>query len=200
MMKFLKLSLNNFMPFYGDYHEIKFPTDSHQNILLIHGSNTYGKTSILRSIKWVLYGRAFDKYNRQLNYLDLLNYTAANNSIYEFQVIIEFEANNHHFKITRNVSVKETITTPQNDNDFIERPFFEKDGKVLKGSQIVHEMILIAPEAVSRFFLFDGELLQEYEDLLEEGSKAGMKIKESIEQILGVPSLINGKDDTSYLS
>ena len=51
MMKFLKLSLNNFMPFYGDYHEITFPTDSHQNILLIHGSNTYGKTSILRSIK-----------------------------------------------------------------------------------------------------------------------------------------------------
>ena len=199
-MKFLKLSLNNFMPFYGDYHEITFPTDSHQNILLIHGSNTYGKTSILRSIKWVLYGRAFDKYNRQLSYLDLLNYTAANNSDYEFEVIIEFEANKHHFKITRNVSVKDTIKTPQNDNDFMEITFFQKDGYVLKGSEIVHEMNLIAPEAVSRFFLFDGELLQEYEDLLEEGSKAGMKIKESIEQILGVPSLINGKDDTSHLS
>ena len=200
MMKFLKLSLDNFMPFYGDYHEINFPTDPHQNILLIHGSNTYGKTSILRSIKWVLYGRAFDKYNRQLAYLDLLNYTAANNGDYEFEVIIEFEANNHHFKITRNVSIKDTIQIPQNDSDFIEKTYFQKDGDVLKGTEIVHEMNLIAPEAVSRFFLFDGELLQEYEDLLEEGSKAGMKIKESIEQILGVPSLINGKDDTSYLS
>jgi DNA sulfur modification protein DndD len=200
MMKFLKLSLNNFMPFYGDYHEITFPTDSQQNILLIHGSNTYGKTSILRSIKWVLYGRAFDKYNRQLAYLDLLNYTSANNSDYEFEVIIEFEANSHHFQIIRNVSVKDTIQIPQNDSDFNERVFLKKDGDVLKGSEIVHEISLIAPEAVSRFFLFDGELLQEYEDLLEEGSKAGMKIKESIEQILGVPSLINGKDDTSYLS
>jgi len=198
-MKFIKLNLTNFMPFYGDFHQIDFPTDAHRNILLIHGSNTYGKTSILRAIRWVLYGRAFDKNNKQLGYLDLLNYTAANDANYEFQVIIEFEANNHLYKITRNVAVKETISTPQNDTDFIERPYFQKDGNVVKGTEIVHEMNLIAPEPVSRFFLFDGELLQEYEDLLEEGSAAGIKIKESIEQILGVPALIHGKDDTSHL-
>lgn len=199
MMKFIKLNLTNFMPFYGDFHQIDFPTHEHQNILLIHGSNTYGKTSILRAIRWVLYGRAFDKNNKQLGYLDLLNYTAANDANYEFQVIIEFEANNHLYKITRNVNVKENINTPQNDTDFIERPYFQKDGNVIKGSEIVHEMNLIAPEPVSRFFLFDGELLQEYEDLLEEGSAAGIKIKASIEQILGVPALIHGKDDTSHL-
>jgi DNA sulfur modification protein DndD len=47
--------------------------------------------------------------------------------------------------------------------------------------------------ALSRFFLFDGELLQEYEELLIEGSEQGRQIKESIEQVLGVPALINGR-------
>ena len=51
------------------------------------------------------------------------------------------------------------------------------------------------PEQVSRFFLFDGELLQEYEDLLSEESSIGIKIKDAIERILGVPVLTNGLAD-----
>ena len=53
------------------------------------------------------------------------------------------------------------------------------------------------PSEVSRFFLFDGELLQEYEELLMEGTQTGATIKESIEQILGVPVLTNGAIDTN---
>lgn len=51
----------------------------------------------------------------------------------------------------------------------------------------------------SRFFLFDGELLQEYESLLIEGSDQGRKIKEAIEQVLGVPALIQGRDELTTL-
>lgn len=57
-------------------------------------------------------------------------------------------------------------------------------------------MNLIMPEQVARFFLFDGELLQEYEELLLEDSDMGSKIKDSIEKILGVPVLTNGATDT----
>ena len=53
------------------------------------------------------------------------------------------------------------------------------------------------PSEVSRFFLFDGELLQEYEELLAEDTNTGATIKESIEQILGVPVLTNGATDTA---
>jgi DNA sulfur modification protein DndD len=149
------------MPYKGNGHEINFPTDSHRNILLIHGSNTYGKTSILRGIRWGLYGKVYDKRNHQYNYLDLLNWTSADENNYEFEVQIKFEDNRNTYVLTRHVSKKSNIDIPKSDNDFITKVFLEKNGSTLSGADIEHEISLIAPEPVSRFFLFDGELLQE---------------------------------------
>jgi DNA sulfur modification protein DndD len=199
-MKFLKLNLKNFMPFYGEEHEIKFPTDEYKNILLVHGYNTYGKTSILRSLRWALYGHVSDKFDREISYLDLLNRTSAKEGKFEFEVVLDFQANDSVYQIIRNVSSKESINNPFNNNDFIHKSWFKKDGNVLPNEDAEHEINLIAPEPVSRFFLFDGELLKEYEHLLEEDSEVGKKVKDSIEQILGVPSLSNGRNDTSTLS
>jgi len=55
------------------------------------------------------------------------------------------------------------------------------------------------PEQVSRFFLFDGELLQQYEELLRNDSEMGRQIKESVERILGVPVLTNARTDLADL-
>jgi DNA sulfur modification protein DndD len=55
------------------------------------------------------------------------------------------------------------------------------------------------PESVSRFFLFDGELLQQYEELLRDESEMGQRIKESIERILGVPVLTNARTNVRRL-
>ena len=56
------------------------------------------------------------------------------------------------------------------------------------------------PETVSRFFLFDGELLQQYEELLRNESDMGRNIKEAIERILGVPVLTNGRTDLGEIA
>ena len=61
------------------------------------------------------------------------------------------------------------------------------------------ELARIMPETVSRFFLFDGELLQQYEELLRNESDMGRNIKEAIERILGVPVLTNGRTDLGEL-
>lgn len=53
---------------------------------------------------------------------------------------------------------------------------------------------LALPKSISRFYLFDAELLGEYEDLLDESNQEGQKIKDSIEAILGMPILLNGRD------
>ena len=70
-----------------------------------------------------------------------------------------------------------------------------RDGIQMSGDQIESEIDQIAPEQISRFFLFDGELLGEYESLLIEGSEQGRQIREAIEQVLGVPALINGRTE-----
>ena len=49
------------------------------------------------------------------------------------------------------------------------------------------------PEQISRFFLFDGELLQEYEDLLRDESAMGRQISDAIERILGLPVLTDSR-------
>jgi DNA sulfur modification protein DndD len=46
---------------------------------------------------------------------------------------------------------------------------------------------------VVRFFLFDAELLQEYETLLRDQSDMGRGIQKAIEQILGVPDLTDSR-------
>ena len=88
--------------------------------------------------------------------------------------------------------MRKGISTPQRNDDYE-----EKEGAILSQDQREHELNLIMPKEVSRFFLFDGELLQEYEELLMEGTQTGATIKESIEQILGVPVLTNGATDTA---
>ena len=65
----------------------------------------------------------------------------------------------------------------------------KKNGSILSPSDCEHELNVIMPQQISRFFLFDAELLQEYEELLEEDSQTGDKIKKSIEKILGMPVL-----------
>ena len=75
------------------------------------------------------------------------------------------------------------------DSDFEEVLSVEVDGNVLAQSRFDDIVNTLMPEGISRFFLFDGELLQEYEELLINESEAGHRISEAIERILGVPIL-----------
>ena len=50
------------------------------------------------------------------------------------------------------------------------------------------------PKDVARFFLFDGELLDQYAELLITESDTGRVISEAIEHILGVPVLRDARD------
>ena len=74
-----------------------------------------------------------------------------------------------------------------------------RDGKVLLGDDIEHEINQIMPSQIARFFLFDAELLGQYEALLVDDSEQGQAIKEAIEQVLGVPALIKGRDEIRTL-
>ena len=89
--------------------------------------------------------------------------------------------------------------TPEMDSDYQQDCFLRKDGTVLGPDLRDSEIARIMPETVSRFFLFDGEILQQYEELLRNESDMGRNIKEAIERILGVPVLTNGRADLSEL-
>ena len=197
-MKFHTIKFKNFMPYKGEVN-VSFPQGD-QNILLLHGLNSHGKTSFINGIRWCFYGRVL-RSGKQLEYKKLLNNSAYDEKDYNFEVSIDFEHENSKYQLIRSVKASEKIEYPQDDSHFSMSSFLTKDGNVLgSSSEIVHQISLIAPEDVSRFFLFDGELLNEYSQLLEKQSDVGEAIKKSIEQILGVPSLMNGKKDINFLS
>lgn len=141
------------------------------------------------------YGRAVGRHSRPIALQDLVNRDAALEDEWRVEVFIQFDANEHRYDLRRTAVRKPHVATPTRPEDFTQSVFLSRDGTPMTGDQVEPEIDQFAPEQISRFFLFDGELLQEYETLLIEGSEQGRQIKEAIEQVLGVPALINARNE-----
>ncbi|HUW29624.1 MAG TPA: AAA family ATPase [Sulfuriferula sp.] len=197
-MKLKRLSIRNFMPYKGDV-VLDFPQDASRNTLIVFGDNMRGKTSLLNAIRWTFYGNAMGRHLRPILLHQMPNREAASAGDWTMETRIEFEADGCQYDLRRVAEKKSLVAKPERPEDFLVSIYMQKNGAALPGDEIDAEINQFSPEQVSRFFLFDGELLQEYEELLIEGSEQGKKIKEAIEQALGVPALINGRDDISAI-
>ncbi|PUA28822.1 MAG: hypothetical protein B0W54_10420 [Cellvibrio sp. 79] len=197
-MKLIELTINNFMPYKGE-QKILFPQHETQNLMLLFGDNMRGKTSFLNSIRWALYGKALARHLREIDRVNLVNIESASEGIWEMSVTLIFSHNEKKYELRRKIEKKRHVSQPRTDSDFEENIGLVVDGERIAGDRIYNEINQVSPEEISRFFLFDGELLQEYENLLIDSSGQGEKIKEHIEQALGVPALIHGRDDLSAL-
>lgn len=197
-MKLRHLTMNNFMPYKGK-NRIDFPQDDFRNVMLVFGENMRGKTSLLNALRWGFYGRALGRHSLEIPLQELLNKDAAIQDDWMFEVHTEFESDGHIYDLRRRAEKRSMVAIPQRPEDYISQVHLTKDNIPVRGDQVEYEINLIAPEQVSRFFLFDGELLQEYETLLIEGSDQGRKIKDAIEEVLGVPALIRGRDELGAL-
>jgi DNA sulfur modification protein DndD len=199
MMKLESVTLRNFMPYRGE-HSLQFPTDDDRNVLIVFGDNMRGKTSLLNSVRWALYGQAMGRHSREIPIINIVNKEAIKIDDWRVEVHLKFNANGHSYDLRRVADRRNPDRSPISSDDFSMNVYLRKDGTPLQGDMIDIEINNIAPEAVSRFFLFDGELLQEYEALLIEDSTQGKQIKDSIEKVLGVPTLVNGRSDIRTIS
>ena len=197
-MKLTRLTMRNFMPYKGQTI-IEFPTDDFRNVMLIFGDNMRGKTSILNALRWGFYDRAIGRHSSVIPLHELPNKDAALEGDWTVEVRIQFEANGDQYDLRRRAEKKIIVATPQRPEDFQTSIYLQRNGVPVPGDLVEADINQIAPQQVSRFFLFDGELLSEYEMLLVEGSDQGRQIKEAIEQVLGVPALIHGRDELATL-
>jgi DNA sulfur modification protein DndD len=197
-MKLLSLTMHNFMPYKGT-QTLTFPGDPARNVMIVLGDNMRGKSSILNAMRWAFYDSALDRHLNNIPLHELLNNEAADEGDGLIEVHVRFEANGHLYDLRRRAQKKPFVARPSRPEDFEATVSLQRDSMAVPGFQIEPEINQIAPEQISRFFLFDGELLQEYESLLIEGSAQGKKIKEAIEQVLGVPALVQGRDEISTL-
>ena len=193
-MKLHSLTARNFMPYKGEM-ELTFPQDEQRNVMIVFGDNMRGKTSILNAIRWAFYGEAVGRHSRPIPLQEIVNKDAALADDWKVEVHIRFDANGHAYDLRRVAERRQMVAAPSKPEDFTRSIYLTRDGSAVSGGQVEAEIGLIAPKQISRFFLFDGELLQEYETLLIEDSQQGQQIKEAIEQVLGVPALTNGRVD-----
>lgn len=192
MLHFRKMILKNFGPYKGE-QTIDFTNEP--GVTIFWGNNGRGKTTLLNAFRFALFGVVQRRNGPLKNMREMENTEAAEEGSYGYAVILEMTNNDDYYRLTRKLALRPGIVTPQNDEDYEKTLFLSKNGDVLSPDDRDHELNMIMPEQVSRFFLFDAELLQEYEELLAVDTVDGTQIKMAIEKILGVPVLQNGVVD-----
>lgn len=194
MLKFTSMTINNFGPYEGE-QTIDFADGD--GVTLIWGDNGHGKTTLLNLFRYALFGRFQYRHETVDDILKLVNREGLKAGKYDFKVTLRMLRDGKNYELTRQYNVRAGISVPTKNDDYVQDVFLKVDGYFSPNKE--HELALIMPEDVSRFFLFDGELLQEYEELVKDETLVGDKIKKSIESILGVPILTSAANDTDYV-
>lgn len=183
MLEFTRLIVSNFGP-YRDEEVLDFPVGG---VTLVYGENMRGKTTLLNAFKFALFGKVVTRGGRPVSLLDLINKEGAQQDKYTAKVTLEFSYAGSRYELGRVLRARKT--PPTVDSDFVRDTYLSRDGAYLPPAELESELGRIMPEEISRFFLFDGELLSEYEELVRQDGPAKSTISDAIEKILGVPVL-----------
>ncbi len=189
MLRIDRVELEDFGPFKGR-QEINLPKTS--GVAVVYGENMRGKTVLLNAIRFALFGKVLGRARREGSLHTIGNWEQTAAGRYGFEVVLQFQEDGSQYRLTRSCRPRSGVE-PTQDSDYNVEHFLQRDGEMLGPGQATAEIERIMPEKIARFFLFDGELLQEYEDLLRDESDMGRQISEAIEQILGVPVLTNSR-------
>lgn len=176
---------------------MEMPSGS-RNVVVVYGDNMRGKTSFLNSIRFAFFGYATARQSRQIDRMDLINEDAKLAGDWSLFVSVELDANGSQYELRRELRPFQHVAHPVSSKELQEIFTLRKDGIPVTGQDRAFEMNQLMPEGISRFFLFDGELLQEYEMLVRDENSA-LKIKQAIEHVLGLPALTKGGEEIRTL-
>lgn len=193
MLSFRSMTLVNFGPYKGE-QKIEFP--KRDGVVIFWGDNGRGKTTLLNAFRFALFGTIQRRNNALNSLMSMENSEAHASGDYGFQIILNMKNDQDDYLLTREFMPRPGVHTPTKEEDYAKGYYLKKNGSRLSHEDAKHELNTLLPERVSRFFLFDGELLQEYEELLIDDTTTGERIKNAIERILGVPVLTNARQDT----
>ena len=196
MLTILRLSMTDFGPFQGT-QSVEF--SDQPGVTIIFGENGRGKTTLLNAIRFALFGSVRTRAAQIVTPMDSINVEARQAGRFRTTVTLEFSHLGTSYALERRIGPRPGVSIPKSASDLTTEFWLKKGPDVVSPDSARALLAAILPEAVSRFFLFDGELLQEYEELLRNESTMGAEIKESIERILGLPVLTNAREDLREL-
>jgi DNA sulfur modification protein DndD len=186
-----KLVMTDFLPYIGT-QEVDFTVRENAPIIIVEGENNRGKSSLFTAIRWCLYGKAIDRTSTVIDDFRLLNDNAFDQGRDFFEVQLTFKDGTDNFLLIRQCTVK--IDAKGKRNGFSTRVFLHKNRDAIPTADIPRTINEVLDEKISMFFLADMEILENYEALVKDDSKAAREVKSAIEDILGIPSLIKVRD------
>ncbi|OUR93977.1 DNA sulfur modification protein DndD [Flavobacteriales bacterium 34_180_T64] len=212
-MKLSNIEINNFRQYYNTVN-IDLTTNSEQNIIVIGGRNGYGKTNLLLSIVWCLYGEKIsqidDNFKKEIqkekNYSSFMqqsiNWTAKKENKNTFSVSIvvseielpdlkKLNSNSESVIITRTFNV-----TSMNEKLSISDPISNIEIFDDEADKINFINDYIIPIDAAKFVFFDAEKISEIANLSikEEGSF----INDALGKILGLDTYVTLIEDVEF--
>ena len=188
MLRLKQLEIEGFGPF-ADRQVLTFPPGN--GVVVIYGENMRGKTTLLNAIRYAFFGKVLGRGRRERQIHVLSNRERASEGKFGFSVTLSFDFDGEPYELFRRHYPK--IPHPASDGDYQAEVLLKCGRNVLSQQDRERALAQIFPWEISRFFLFDGELLQEYEELIINESETGPQISNAIERILGVPILKAGR-------
>ena len=213
-MKIQNLEIHNFASYLGT-HNLDFSTDTGLNGYAIFGDIGRGKTSIMRSVLWCLYGKVesfdgtkivnrpliddsqFGSNKRQSRIAPLISDGAVRKNNFNMHVTMKFESNGKKYILKRETNPKKN---PRNDKDIPVIAHLSVDDSTVPTVRIPNVVNQVIPERISRFFFIEMDAIDTYADLLFTSDSTSSSIKSDIEAILGFPAIGKSKEDFFDLS
>ena len=198
-MKFERLELTNFRQFKGT-QEIVFSTSQERNITIVHAENGFGKTTILKALSWVLYGRSgvigpdnktedFDKPDAIIN--ESVLHTSKKQNLEAVKVQLTFKHDGDRYILTRQMSYAEQCLLPGKEPT----PLLEivRDGETRRLDNPQQRIEMIIPSGLRRLLFFNGERIS---DLATEDKSN--EITDAIQKMLGLKLLQFACEDVKH--
>ena len=183
-IRFERVVLENWLVYRGkiaiNFGEL---SSNEKNIVVVHGLNGFGKTSLLRGIQW-----AFHEHLPEKPLHECFNKAAIRDGEKDLSVAVHFLVDDISYQLIRRARAR--VDGSGNAVSHLSRPpELIRNGRVLEAT--VQETIeSILPRECQQFFFFDGLEIKTYAS-----RQRPSDIKQAIERVLGIPEVRNLRVD-----
>lgn len=187
-----RLVIENFRQFKGR-QEIVFSDLRERNVTIVHAENGFGKTTLLKALLWVMYGKDglkddFEKPDSILH--EGLAHRAKDPNAVTAKVELAFKHDNDRYILTRQLSLAQQKLDAGKTTLSLE---VMRDGQTFALDRPQQRIQAIVPDGISGFLFFNGERINY---LAEERNSA--QVTEAIQQMLGLKLLRTTIDDLRH--
>ena len=191
MLRFNKITIQNFGPYYGSQEIHLSPKNG---VSFIWGLNGFGKTSFLNAVRYALWGSLANSKHAKRPIVKFINRKAIANGE---NMMVRLDCDYHGKRCVIIRLLKRNLLTEGNKSEDYEYSLsVSLDAQTLSQDEAEKFLSTTFPLNISRFYLFDAELLDQYEKLVEENNdNADLKLE--IENILGLPILDGARHSLS---